>query len=289
MSASSIPVDLFNPGQVFACLGLMEIAQALFGHASGRFDDGDPRDVRFELHSDGTDDAIGACLDWLSRAELTVLVPAGRADELRKWKLPTREHRVGEPYPVSPPDKPAPMPAELRADGVVLDVNSWADETGRDKAKWWAGMAGYPGAGLLNNALELARPRLASEASDPFAIREMRSSSFRFDARGECVPSQTGFSPNQHGALTSWGFPAVDVLAAIGTQHARPRRPDPRDKLLYHYTVVRQRRIDVSLHRAALGCADLPQPTRRFELRLDWPGQENQARSITSVTEIAPT
>ena len=37
MAESKISVDLFNPGQVFACLGLAEAAEALLGGASGAF------------------------------------------------------------------------------------------------------------------------------------------------------------------------------------------------------------------------------------------------------------
>lgn len=47
MSATSIPVDLFNPGQVFACLGLLEAADILLGDAEGGFNWGDETDVRF--------------------------------------------------------------------------------------------------------------------------------------------------------------------------------------------------------------------------------------------------
>ena len=38
MPESRIPVDLFNPGQVFACLGLVEVADLLLGGAAGIFD-----------------------------------------------------------------------------------------------------------------------------------------------------------------------------------------------------------------------------------------------------------
>ena len=37
MAESTIPVDLRNPGQVFACLGLLEAADVLLGHAVGVF------------------------------------------------------------------------------------------------------------------------------------------------------------------------------------------------------------------------------------------------------------
>ena len=37
MAEASIPVDLFNPGQVFACLGIMELADEVLGGAHGAF------------------------------------------------------------------------------------------------------------------------------------------------------------------------------------------------------------------------------------------------------------
>ena len=38
MAQSSIPVDLFNPGQVFACMGFLEAAELLVGNAVGSFE-----------------------------------------------------------------------------------------------------------------------------------------------------------------------------------------------------------------------------------------------------------
>ena len=38
MAESAIPVDLWNPGQVFACLGIVEAADVLLGDAAGVFE-----------------------------------------------------------------------------------------------------------------------------------------------------------------------------------------------------------------------------------------------------------
>src|SRR6266478_2404604 len=58
MAEAAIPVDLSNPGQVFACLGFLEAADALVGDAEGGFDWSDEADVRFSLwpagHSQGS-------------------------------------------------------------------------------------------------------------------------------------------------------------------------------------------------------------------------------------------
>ena len=45
MAEADIPVDLLNPGQVFACLGFVEAAEVLLGDATGGFDWSDPRGV----------------------------------------------------------------------------------------------------------------------------------------------------------------------------------------------------------------------------------------------------
>lgn len=38
MAEAMIPVDLRNPGQIFACLGFMEAAEILCGPCEGGFD-----------------------------------------------------------------------------------------------------------------------------------------------------------------------------------------------------------------------------------------------------------
>ena len=52
MAEASIPVDLLNPGQVFACLGFVEAAIALLGDAEGAFDWRE-QTVRFHLRAPG--------------------------------------------------------------------------------------------------------------------------------------------------------------------------------------------------------------------------------------------
>ena len=87
------------------------------------------------------------------------------------------------------------------------------------------------------------------------------------------------------------GFPTVEILAAIGMTHARPRR---KSKLEYGYGILGNEEneecalIDPVFHRAALGAETNPipgTPFRRFVMHLDWPGQANKERCITSVTE----
>jgi len=86
--------------------------------------------------------------------------------------------------------------------------------------------------------------------------------------------------------MTLLGYPLVEILAAIGLENARPKRLR---KLEYEYGVTGSfgdsRLLSPLFLRAALGCATLPFPQRTFRMRLDWPGQANQARCITQVFE----
>lgn len=156
--------------------------------------------------------------------------------------------------------------------------------------KFWAGSRGYPGAGLRRNAIALFREGAGQAAREPFAVMAPQKSSFRFDWRRDYIPLDAGFSPNVQASVVMGGFPIVQVLAAIGLTNARPLRPERRDKLRYRYGVLMAASpVDPMFMRAALGGVS-PVPDahlRRFEMRLSWPGQENQARAIVDVTEIS--
>jgi len=159
-------------------------------------------------------------------------------------------------------------------------------------------MSGYPGSAIVQNALELVRAADRGIERDPFGFSAPQSSTLRFDLRHDYIPLDTGFSLNEHGNMQARGYPVVEVLAAIGLTHARPRRADPRDKLSYHYGIVGRSPIDSgapiylppALLRASLGATfTYPFPHRTFTMQLGWPGKEGQARCITSVTEDTTT
>lgn len=293
---SRIPVDLFNPGQVFACLGLMEAAEQLLGGVRAGFDWREPRHPQFHLLANGSDPPVEHVLAFLDRSRARGLVPSG-SKVLGDWKPAWGEAPLvatpGAGYPMPEPKSPATIACVLSDGQRQLVIDHWGDDSGRDNVKFWAGSGGYPGVSLARDALELVASAggAAAAATNPFALAAPQSSSFRFDWRRDYVPIDAGFSLNAHGDIDTLGYPLVELLAAIGLSHARPARPDRRDKLFYRYAVAGRAPQDdpgllpPTLLRAALGNASLPLPMRRFRMRLNWPGQEGQARSITTVTE----
>lgn len=305
MTEASIPVDLFNPGQVFACLGFVEVADVLLGDAEGAFDWSDATAVRFHVRAKGEVSPIARVLRFLDEANATAAAPSGSAS-LEGWRNDTWGPRPmlvdrGRGYPFPDPPSPATFVCVIGDGTYAIEVDHWgekADVTGRDNVKFWAGAGGYPGSALARDALALVRGHAAAASADPFAFSAPQSSSFRLDWRRDYIPIHAGFSLNAHkgaGAVEALGFPLVELLGAIGLGHARPRRPDRRDKLAYQYAVIGRERRDEDtwlppiVLRAALGTAALPFPTRRFRMLLDWPGQEGQARAITTVIEETVT
>jgi CRISPR-associated protein Csx14 len=286
MAEAAIPVDLFNPGQVFACLGFVETAEILFGDAEAAFDWQEPA-ARFCIRSSGADNPIASVLAWLSKAIVRSQAPTSSTNRTERWQVPTLLLPEQKPFPFPDPASPATLPAVLLGeDGKMLTIDHWGDATSRDNVKFWAGLGGAPGCALLRDALDLVRGRLNEAAADPFSIAAPQRSSFRFDWRRDYVPMDVGFSPNDHSDITMVGFPLVEIMAAIGLMNARPARLD---RLSYRYAVIGgappNTMFSPMFLRAGLGAASLPFPRRVFRMRLDWPGQEGQARCITDIFE----
>jgi len=306
MAEASIPVDLFNPGQVFACLGFMEAAELLIGSVEAGFDWSSPGAVRFRLRAEGDEDPVRVVLGFLAEAKVSAWLSEAEAFDVKKWGKPPSKDKPARPFsieewgtswnikscvdrePVFPfgfPDGPDVLPARLEARGKLLTVEHWGDASRRDPFKLWAGSGGMPGVAILARALALAQPELCDRmeaiAADPFARAAPLPSGFRLDWRRDYVALDSGFSPNYHRAITPEGFPLVEILAVIGLQNARPERMGPLD---YRYGVAAGI-LPPLLMRAALGAVDLPVPMRRFRMRLGWPGKEGQARCILDSIE----
>lgn len=288
MPESTIPVDLMNPGQVFACLGIVEAADTLLGNAAGVFDWNGP-EVQFRVSSGGIEKPVERVMRFLEEAEVVARVPVQSANIDRwKWDVPLIPDPDFCAFPFPDPSSPATLPAVLcDKKGCEIPVEYWGDSSNRDNVKFWAGSGGYPGVALLRDAHELIRHRLHDCSCDPFDVSAVQTSSFRFDWRRDYIPIDAGFSPNKHGKNVSMiGFPLVEMLAAIGVSNARPKRIR---KLEYQYGVLGGQILhDPVFLRAALGSTVSPVPSmpfRCFTMQLGWPGKENQARCITQVTE----
>lgn len=289
-AATETPVDAANPGTALACLGIVEVAGALGLECRAAFRQ-DGRDWWFRCEHDGKP-VIEQVMSFMDSAQVHTIAPEGSANSTDKRKIPTRVIQQDEDFPGPDWASPARLPAILTdAAGHQFRIDHWADGRLWDELKLWTGAGGYPGAGLLRDALDALRGRCRIHADDPWAVSAPMTSGMRLDWRRDSVPLRTGFSPHIHKKkVVTIGYPLVDVLAACGLRNARPVR---RSRLEYEYALALGDGPDgltapVLLREAFSrgGPAYPGQPARRFRMHLEWAGREGDARTITHVTEI---
>lgn len=203
----SINVDVTNPGQFFACCGLLELADRLWPGAEGWFsDDGS----EFNVACDGT---LSDLVNAIASANLVHTNPADL---------------YSSPLVIAEPFRP-------------LSIDWWeTDQTGAKDLKVWAGtMESFGIAYAMQHALQDERfhgPNLfdiglvVTTPNNPKKKKEP----YYFDARRahNAHSRDIGFAPNDLN-LTSIAHPAVELLCLIGLQVARPAFTD--EMRIYDY------------------------------------------------------
>jgi hypothetical protein len=214
----SIPVDYTNPGQFFACCGLLEVADRLWQDVEGWF-----QAERFLLRSQ---DAISlpALLGRIKECALVVLATADDSDG-------------GEAEEEDKGDGASPMEIDLCPPRPPLRLDWWTDRA----LKTWAGRMSAPAIlRAMRGAIDdsLADPlNYACVVRDPVADQPVDASNskpskskggkkrepFYFDARrgASAHPLDIGFAPDPLKMETA-AFPVVEALCLIGLQRFRP-------------------------------------------------------------------
>lgn len=229
MAESKIPVDLFNPGQVFACLGFMELADVLLGDAEAGFDWSDRAQAVFHLSATGEKNPFEEVLEFLKTATVKPARPAGvdgpwpqDAVETEAFPAPLSELQDSTSKKLT---KRA-LPVLFEADGQKINISNWLEGDGCQALKLFAGQ--QVAAKLMRNVLngDATKPgtigvkQLAPQPDDPFKTGPV-GGRFGYDSRGAWDAINTGSSLDEQGA-TLLISPAVEALAAIGLEHVRP-------------------------------------------------------------------
>ncbi len=269
MAEFSIPVDLFNPGQVFASLGFLEAADVLIGDVEGGFNWDNEADVCFVLRTSSEKNPFEEVLEFLTNARVVPRVPTGYAG------LPPSSVHFSETFPAPKVVKKADgekkgqiteagLPCRLESNNQTLDFGHWADSSSRDDFKQFAGkQSAYRTIippllceikGLWNNKkLHLDKP-----FNEMMPIKKGEAS-FMLDARAAWTPRDLGFSRDKQG-YSIMASPVVELLGAIGLNHARPFVG--KDNLVQYG--VWGAIVSPNLARPVLGGADVGLPQRLF-------------------------
>jgi CRISPR-associated protein Csx14 len=188
-----IPMDPLNPGQFYACCGLVELFELSGPKVLSHFelDSNRPRKAEFVLFSD---DELN--LDFVIKSVRDSKCVPGSID--------------------APPGNDSIAPISVFLFNQRLELDWWLNDF-HDRArslKCWAGQVTTKK--LMFELPQLLPPDNASFDSDGFT-----STRFGIDPRSAWVSLNLGYSPNEQGQ-ESRTFPVVEMLAAFGLQGFRP-------------------------------------------------------------------
>jgi CRISPR-associated protein Csx14 len=237
-------VDPTNPGQFFACCGLLELADRLFGPAEGWFEDG----VFL----------VGP------RCDLHQLLSALVGEE------PDEVARLASGLSV----KPLVAPLYLRlgpGEHTRMMLDAWMAirvergeivATGNPPWNFWSGQQTSLRIWMsLRDALSKQLGRLGHEGENLFQQRVPLSGRFGFDPGAAWNALDAGFSPNEQ-KIDVASSPAVELLAAIGVQRFRPSLSENRESFDYNTW-----RIPLSPLVAAMAASGLSTPLAAVRYR----------------------
>ncbi len=288
MTEASIPVDLFNPGQVFACLGFLEAAEMLLGNAEGGFDWSIHKDIFFRLCAKGAKNPFSVVLQFLTTADI---IP----HSFTQCTLNSMFDSNGAPisdiqidcsgtFPCPDVDTmtlPIHLVGLLNDEKYLINFSHWADGSSRNTFKLYSGnrsAADISRAMLLGTQKKSKKKQGEMETyglrslwkehrseleKNPFNVLTPLGGSFNFDPRGAWTGIDAGYSPNdqKHAMAAS---PVVEILAALGLEHARPDEFKTRQVRYAAWNSI----IPPFLARAALSGALLNIPLRKFQFTL---------------------
>jgi CRISPR-associated protein Csb3 len=232
-----VNADVTNPGQFFACCGLLELAHRLWPGAEGWFDGASSR---FAISSNDSSATLQHLFCKMRDCDLTGLSKQER-DELEAFKKESRDlkkHREALPPDKEQRGKELGTQARKGAIQIGAPFNLSLDwwQTGDDHIatpKTWAGRQeiqkvaracqdALSGIGEPKNMFDHGCVlRMPHEYCKRKPEESKSVEPFYFDARRFAHALDTGFSLDAQDAETE-AHPAVELLCLIGLQRFRP-------------------------------------------------------------------
>jgi CRISPR-associated protein Csb3 len=261
-----IAVDPTNPGQFFACCGLLELADRLWQGAEGWFEKGE-----FCIACGGT---LNKVLDALVDCHLTNTMTVAqhtRFNEISVMSVKVRKSTAGVEDEYKALDKLLREASIILRDPFRITLDWFADDyAGGSRFKTWAGRQSVLDiATSMKDALKNSAWR--KEKCLTFSVTNC-GLPFNFDSdlggQGGAIDVGFSFDPLAGSTLTrieSTARPALELLAFIGLQRFRPREVKGENRFLYT-AWNRPLPIEVAMPAA---CGAMPiNGADRFEFRL---------------------
>jgi CRISPR-associated protein Csx14 len=210
-----IQVDPTNPGQYFACCGLLELAGRLCGWAEGRFE-------RNAFVVD-CEKSLPAILADLLQAKVHALADMAGI-EVKPLLAPLR--LFFDNTPPAAITLSAWMTLKVEKGVVIAAANPpWNFWSGQQTSlRIWVALTK-----ALRAQLEAVDER---ELHELFFKKVATTGRFGFDPEAAWNALDAGYSPNEQGVKV-YSSPAIELLAAIGLERFRPRLSEDRQAFAY--------------------------------------------------------
>ncbi|HWP39776.1 MAG TPA: type I-U CRISPR-associated protein Cas8c [Tepidisphaeraceae bacterium] len=287
----SVNVDVTNPGQFFACCGLLELAHRLWPGAEGWFD---LSGNRFVLGVTADNATLAKLVEHIAQCPIEGLTAAQR-QELAELELRKRElRRADRTLPEVDEQRRLEFGRLAREGHLVLEdfhlTLDWWQEDGTPAT--WAGKQ------EIHKIARAAQDGIAKCVAEGRSLKDMlnwqlvlRTSKeyqsqraadkkvepFYFDARRYAHPLDAGFSLDVQGAETA-ANPATELLCLIGLQRFRPQRA-PDSKWTFQYCAWTHPLGVTQAAAVAAGVVPLPQ-RRRFSFTMQFRDDQKRYKAF---------
>lgn len=310
MAETSIPVDVFNPGQVLACMGFLEAADVLLGDAEGGFE-WKTASPSFILRASGERNPIEVVLGFLAEAQINAVVPEGWAAPEKQRQRNRKSKRLlieaesndhdtlapefllrAETFSCPPADTNEQklamrLPVQLSRREVRILVSHWADGSSRNDFKLYSGN---------RSAFDIARKMIVgatatNKRGEAGEVENLGIAQLWRQQREELIsapfdvltPLGGSFNFDPRGAWTAidagyspndqgHGVVSSPVVEILAAIGLEHSRPEEFSRRKVRYAVWRGRLPTVLARAAFAGCCGLAE-LRRFQFDLDLAGK----------------
>jgi len=291
MSTITVNVDVTNPGQFFACCGLLELAHRLWPGAEGWFD---LRTSQFAVRVAAGDSAAQQLINEIVKCPIEGLTAAERQelDELGRRKRELK--KVGRGLTEAEENRRSELGRLTREGHLVLErfqlTLDWWQEEGTPAT--WAGKqeihkiarAAQDGIAKcvaegrsLNDLLNWQLVLRTSKEYQSERGADKKVEPFYFDARRYAHPLDEGFSLDVQAAETA-ANPATELLCLIGLQRFRPERA-PDSKWTFQYCAWTDALHVTQAAAVAAGVVAVPR-RRRFSFTMQFRDDQKRYKAF---------
>lgn len=264
----TIPVDVTNPGQFFACCGLLELADRLWPGAEGWFEDG-----HFLIFG-SSECSLRALFEIVATSAVSNTMPPDQIARLQELSGMRKKEREANPGLEDELKRLESFRRELSIQitgGVSYYIDWFCDEfAGGSRFKTWAGQQSVLD---ITQAMHTGMVRAMRESdSTPWTYTRGVGLPFNFDSdiggQGSALDIGFSFDPLSSSAATrieSVCRPALELLCFIGLQRFRPREIPRQNRFLYTAWNIP---LPPAAAAPAVCCAVLIRDASRYEFKL---------------------